>query len=372
MYAPIYLPQVEPPSAEIAAIERAIIDAEGAHHVDGRYFANDGDARQERRRYAARVVREQARVSRCAGGRFRLTTCVTPRERQQIDAASVDCVCSIHRDSIEALELDLARTEVDGALISGALMGRESEPALAAIVRGFPAHSIIGLIGEIEENDAIAASLSFGHAGIRAVVDVRTSRGWGEFRQLCDRAQQPDAFMRTALASVLREIAAEDGRSCSSGLGEFFRLAFSPRLTSAKELAGHMGVQTSTLMSKFFRAGVPSPKQYVAYARLIWAAHLGETPAMSISAIATRLNASSPQSFHRTVRTLTGMSAAAFRREFDGPRALDYFCARLVRPYRDALYRFDPVNDFQRRMHRRSASVTSNKATSGAEQGRAA
>jgi hypothetical protein len=93
---------------------------------------------------------------------------------------------------------------------------------------------------------------------------------------------------------------------------------------------------------------------------------------MSISAIAARLNASSPQSFHRTVRTLMGMSAATFRREFDGPRALDYYCARLVRPYRDALSRFDPVHDLQRRMPRRRPSVTTNNSVSGAEQGRAA
>src|SRR5205814_2160927 len=96
MYAPIYLPQVKPASAEVAAVERAIIDAEGAYHVGGRYFANEGDARQERRRLAERRVREARRgdpydecwAGSCDGtARFRLATWITPRERQQVDAA---------------------------------------------------------------------------------------------------------------------------------------------------------------------------------------------------------------------------------------------------------------------------------------------
>ena len=101
MYAPIYLPQPEPKSPAVAAAERAIIEAEGAFHVGGRYFANDGDARQERRRLAERRVREgqrRANYAECLRGtcdgtpRFRLSTWTTERERQQIDAGAVECM----------------------------------------------------------------------------------------------------------------------------------------------------------------------------------------------------------------------------------------------------------------------------------------
>ena len=44
-------------------------------------------------------------------------------------------------------------------------------------------------------------------------------------------------------------------------------------------------------------------------ARLVWAAHLGESPAVLTSAIAYRIGASSPQSFNRTVRNMMGMTA---------------------------------------------------------------
>ena len=265
---------------------------------------------------------------------------------------------------------DLERNDADGALVSAARISRHHLSSLTAIVRGFPAYSIIGIVGDVPENVALTASVLFGQAGVLALADVRTARGWQEFRRLCDCARQPDAFMRSALSSVLQEIANGDEQRCTSGLAEFFRYVFTPRLTSAKELASKLGVQPSTLMSKFFRAGLPSPRQYVAYARLVWAAHLGVQPALSISAIANRLNASSPQSFHRYVRTLMGMSAAEFRRRYDGAKALELFRDRVVTPYRAALTDFDPVGDTQtggRRSH--SQRVTAGRTT---EQGRAA
>jgi len=39
-------------------------------------------------------------------------------------------------------------------------------------------------------------------------------------------------------------------------------------------------------MSRFFRVSLPSPKQNVAYARLVWAAYVGESRAMIIAVIA--------------------------------------------------------------------------------------
>ena len=379
MYAPIYLPQREPASPEVAAIERAVIEAEGPFHVGGRYFAKEADAREERRRFGERCVRETARVSesddcwtgQCDGSaRFRLSTWLTPRERQQIDAAAPECVRSLHRDDLGVIYRDLERNDADGALISAGRISRQHLSSLTAIVRGFPAYSIIGIVGDVPEYVALTASVLFGQAGVLALADVRTARGWQEFRRLCDCARQPDAFMRSALSSVLQEIANGDEQRCTGGLAEFFRYVFIPRLTSAKELASKLGVQPSTLMSKFFRAGLPSPRQYVAFARLVWAAHLGEQPALSISAIANRLNASSPQSFHRYVRTLMGMSAAEFRRRYDGAKALELFRDRVVMPYRVALTDFDPVGDTQTIGRRsRSQSVSAKRTT---EQGRAA
>jgi AraC-like DNA-binding protein len=92
---------------------------------------------------------------------------------------------------------------------------------------------------------------------------------------------------------------------------------------------------------------------------------------MSISAIANRLNASSSQSFQRTVRMLMGMSASQFRTTFTGAQMLELFRSRLITPYREKLQRFDPVADSGGSFrHRRPVSALRNR--SGAGQGRAA
>lgn len=369
MYAPIYLSQTLAKSPEVDAIEQAIVAAEGPYHVGGQYFANEGDARQERRRLAERRVREDVRrpeLGGCVRGacdrteRFRVATWATPRERQQIDAAAVECARTIHREALADVAADLANGTVDGVVISAALMRRESVNAVRALVSGFPTQIVVGLIASVQEHEAVGASLLFGQAGIRALADVRTARGWSEFRDLFDCGNQPEPFIRQALGVILCDIGELDDEA--DGRNEFFRLTFSPRVTSAKELANRLGVLPSTLMSRFFRAALPSPKQYVAYARLVWAAYLGESPAMSIAAIANRLNASSPQSFHRMVRTITGTSAAQFRYTYSGASMLESFRARLIAPYRDTLRTFDPTAENLPRFPQRRAPMAQGRA----------
>jgi len=242
MYAPIYLPQPTPRTPAIAAAERAIIEAEGAFHVGGRYFANDGDAREERRRLAERRVREGERREKygeclrgtCGGTpRFRLSTWATERERQQIDAGAVECVRTMHRSTLSEVVADFTNGTADGAVVSAALVASESLPTLRTLVRGFPIHIVVGLIGEVSEERAVSAAVLFGQVGIRAVVDVRSAQGWREFRNAFDCGTQPEQFIRDALAVILSDIGEPENVS-SDGLNQFFRLVFSPRVTSAK------------------------------------------------------------------------------------------------------------------------------------------
>jgi AraC-like DNA-binding protein len=275
--------------------------------------------------------------------RFRLTTLATPRERQQIDAAAVDCVRATHRNSLAEVAKDFASASAEGAVISTRNITAESVSSVAGLVRGFPTRTVVGLIGETTDADAIAAALLFGRAGIQDIADIRNAQGWRAFRNVFNCANEPDAFMREALGRVLESI---ESTERSAGLTKFFRLVFSPSVTSAKEVAVKLGVLPSTLMSRFFRAGLPSPKRYVAAARLVWAAYLGESNAMSVAAIANRLSASSPQSFHRSVRTLMKMSATEFRHEFTGAQMLEVFQSELITPHRAKLIGFDPLTDF--------------------------
>ena len=125
----------------------------------------------------------------------------------------------------------------------------------------------------------------------------------------------------------------------------FFEALFvsSERIGTIRELALRMGVLPSTLMSRFFRARLPSPKRFLAFARLLRAARLFEDAGHSIADVSNALEYSSPQSFGRHVRTLLGITAGEFRRDFTTARMLDRLLADLVRPYRDGYRRLRPL-----------------------------
>ena len=88
---------------------------------------------------------------------------------------------------------------------------------------------------------------------------------------------------------------------------------------------------------------MPSPKRYLAMARLARAARLFENSGLSVANVATHLDYSSPQSFGRHVRTLLGLTAVGFRQRYDGDGMVERFRAELVRPYAMVLRRFDPL-----------------------------
>src|SRR5256885_1227209 len=114
-------------------------------------------------------------------------------------------------------------------------------------------------------------------------------------------------------------------------------------VVSVRAFSQFLGVLPSTLMSRFFRAGLPAPKRYLAVARLVRAARLFENPGFSVANIANHLDYSSPQSFGRHIRTVLGMTAVQFRRHYDGASMLQHFRESLVLPHADALRRLKPL-----------------------------
>jgi transcriptional regulator GlxA family with amidase domain len=109
-------------------------------------------------------------------------------------------------------------------------------------------------------------------------------------------------------------------------------------------LARRLDILPSTMMSRFFRAKVPAPKQYLATARLVRAARLFENPGFSVSNVANHLDYSSPQSFGRHVRTIMHLTAAEFRDQYDGEGMLQHFRETLVLPYLDQLRTLRPLS----------------------------
>ena len=339
---------LESDRAAVTAYERHILEAEGPRTVAGTYYPREIDAEDQRRWAAERMVREAYRrqaIERAAMAsvRARVGTWLTARERSRVEVAAGELATYTHRENLQAVRGDLMTGRVDAVLVSAAVARVPDAPILAALVRDFPAAPFIGLVAEGDEAQALAGALAFGLGGVRVIVDARNATGWAALRSTLDARHLPDAFAQRAVRTLTCG-EATGAIACADGWARFLAAVFSPRVTTTKQLAASLSLCPSTLTSRFYRAGLPSPKQYIARARLVWAARLAESPGLSISAIAHRLDASSPQSFGRTVRTLTGMSAKTFRERYDGEGMLARFRVDLVEPYRDTLRTFDPLD----------------------------
>jgi AraC-like DNA-binding protein len=183
-----------------------------------------------------------------------------------------------------------------------------------------------------------ARLLDLGACGVRQVLDLNGRDGWQELRALLADPTTPTACR--IRARVLPELDRATP-ACRVFFDAVIRLA--PSTGSVRALADRVGVSASTLMSRFFRARLPSPKRYLAAVRLLYAAGLLSAPGLSIADVAYRLEYSSPQSFGRHLRTALGITAAAFRQRHDLASALGDFVARLVVPYRSPFRTFHPL-----------------------------
>lgn len=264
-----------------------------------------------------------------------IATLLTPSERPRVDAAGEGCYRTLHRDSLEDLIRDLKSRRVHAVLVSVSCAGAQST-RLASLVREFPRVPAVALLSDFEVKTPHAV-LALGQSGIRRLVDVRQASGWRELRAalMADGGGQRGILGQLAL----------DLAGAPEDCWRFFETLFtcSPRIGNVRLLARHLEVLPSTLMSRFFRAGAPAPKRYLAVARLVRAARLFENAGFSIANVANHLDYSSPQSFGRHVRTLLHMTAGDFRHRYDGHGMFERFRGELVIPYLTVLRTLRPL-----------------------------
>lgn len=150
---------------------------------------------------------------------------------------------------------------------------------------------------------------------------------------------------RTAL-----RVLADDLDGCPADCWQFFAALFrkGPTEDRAKGIANAFDILPSTMLSRFFRADLPSPKKYALYAKYVRAARMLENRRNSISDVATCLGESSHQSFNRSIRIALGMTAQQFRDRYDGERMLAHFRAELVTPHVETLKAFHPLVGVER------------------------
>lgn len=266
-----------------------------------------------------------------------VSTILTPAERQRVDAVAEGLYAALHRESFDEVLADLRERRAGAVLISIARYGAQSNARMAAMVREFPRVPAMALLTEAQYSTP-QNLLSLGQLGVRILIDARQPAGWQVLRDIL-AAERSSDLQRAALGQLSSDLGA-----VSTDCWRFFELLFShsPHIHTIRQLARQMNILPSTLMSRFFRAHLPPPRKYLAFARLIRAARLFENPGLSIASVATYLDYSSPQSFGRHVRTVMHMSPVTFRERFDGPGMLEYFRKQLVLPYVDVFREFHP------------------------------
>ena len=245
-------------------------------------------------------------------GSTAVATVLTQDERMRVDAAGHGLYATLHRDTVDQVMRDLRCRHVGAILVSVSRCDERDAASIARVVREFPRVPTYALLSQLGPTTPRTV-LSLGSSGVRALIDVRQPAGWRELRAvlMVDRAGEIE---RVALGQLALDLA-----GAPEPCHRFFELLFGrpERVLSVRALARALEVLPTTLMSRFFRARLPTPKRYLATARLVQAARLFENSGLSIANVSDHLEYSSPQSFGRHVRTLTGLTASEFRQGFD-------------------------------------------------------
>jgi AraC-like DNA-binding protein len=268
-----------------------------------------------------------------------IATMLTPGERSRVDAAGEGSFRALHRDSVAELVQDLKTNRASAVVVSVTRCDQRARAGVAALVREFPRVPTVALLTQLDRSTP-HAMLSLGSTGVRQLVDVREADGWRELRNYL-AAARGEEIQRQAISQLALDLSAVP-HDC----WRFFEALFlAPvRVNTVRLLARRLDVLPTTMMSRFFRAKLPAPKQYLATARLVRAARLFENPGFSVANIANHLDYSSPQSFGRHVRTIMHMTAVEFRDQYDGEGMLQHFRETLVLPHVERLRTLRPLS----------------------------
>ncbi len=262
---------------------------------------------------------------------------VSVQERASLEAAGLGCFSVVHRPSLPDALRAVRERPVDAIVFSiHDCQGTEVQD-IDKLVRRFPDIPTVALLTRQDPN-APEALLRLGATGVRHVVDVTGPAGWSRLRRIvAEPASRAAARITARVLSALPELPAD------TRLFLEIMIRVAPTTPVARHLAGQARMRPSTLMSRFQRANLPSPKTYMAAIRLLYAAQYFENDALSVADVAYRLVYSSPQSLGRHLRAMLGITASEFRRRFTFDSAIDRFVALLIVPFVRQWMAFHPL-----------------------------
>ncbi|HEX9892101.1 MAG TPA: AraC family transcriptional regulator [Actinomycetota bacterium] len=262
---------------------------------------------------------------------------VPPRDRGRLEAAGSGCFSVVHRDTVGEAARVVRERPVDAVLVSVHDFAEGQVEAVGRLVRSFPGIPTVALVSR-HDSTATEMVLRLGATGVRQVVDVTSPAGWAHLRQLL---AEPATRAAARILAPLLEAMPDLTPDARLFLEAMVRLA--PSTPAVRTVARRLGISCSTLMSRFQRADLPSPKNYLAAIRLLHVSQLLDGGGLSVCDVAYRLEYSSPQSLSRHLRVSLGITATEFRRRFSFETAMGRFLDVMIRPYLANWQGFHPL-----------------------------
>jgi len=266
-----------------------------------------------------------------------VATLIEPWARSRIEAAAGTWFETVHASDVQDAMRAVRERPVSALLVSPTWVGQEQAGRLGHLIKAFPGIPTVAIICDQSPSNN-ESLLRLGASGVRRIIDLRHRDGWSRLRDLVTSAVRPAS--NRVLARVMPALG-----HASPEAERFFELMImlAPFTPTVRLLARRIKVSPSTFMSRFMRAGLPSPKRYLSTIRLVYTSALFETPGLSISDVAYRLTYSSPQSLGRHVRAAVGMTAGEFRTRCRFDATLQDFTGRFILPFRAAFRTFRPL-----------------------------
>lgn len=280
-------------------------------------------------------------TSQRVGDAATVVTVVEPAMRSRVAAVGEGAYSTVHAEALSDAVQYMQRRFVSAVVVSASLIRRVDMPVIIKLHRRLAGRLIVAKCGALvwQRDEWL---LALGAAGVSSIVDVDSPDGCRKIREAsADPFGETRASIEAAVFGILHSVSEDVDRF----LATLFREA--PRLRFARQLADCLGVEASTLMSRFHRAKLPSPKEYLARTRLLYACACLENSSLSIAAVANWLNYSSPQSFGRHVRLITRTVASDYRWRFSFERGLREFVIGMVAPFGKTFIDFRPIRGSQ-------------------------
>ncbi len=257
--------------------------------------------------------------------------------RQKMDAAMGDLKSLVHVESLGEALHQVREIPTSVLLVSPGIL-KPADTGLLVKALSTTTHAVAVLDDESEDPSVL---LRLGACGLKEAIDLRTCEGWHSLRQVLVDGADP-------VAGHIAAIALHHLEGAAPGTRRFFaRMVYEARcIRTVCALADRFGIVPSTLMSRFHRARLPSPKTILSSTRLVFAKALLEEPRVSIAAVANGLSYSSPQAFGRQVWRMLRMSAGEFRRNVSFAQVAELYVEQLIVRHRTKYRTFDPFASF--------------------------